>query len=85
MKNLTMIYSAMKNDTRQLIRNEKLSENIKIKEEKKTSNERKQRDVEFYWLAKEWIATAVYLKWIRNSVYYIENLSHSSIYRFFIF
>jgi hypothetical protein len=48
MKNLTMIYSAMKNDTRQLIRNEKLSENIKIKEEKKTSNERKQRDVEFY-------------------------------------
>jgi hypothetical protein len=33
-----------------------------------------------YWLAKEWIATAVYLKWMGNSAHYIENLFHSSIY-----
>jgi hypothetical protein len=38
--------------------------------------------VESYWLAKEWIATAVSLKWMRNSAHYIENLSHSSIYWF---
>jgi hypothetical protein len=38
--------------------------------------------VGFYWLTKEWIATAVYLKWMRNSAYYIKNLSHSSIYWF---
>ncbi len=43
------------------------------------------RDVRSYWLTKEWIATVVYLKWMRNSAYYIENLSHSSIYWFFIF
>jgi hypothetical protein len=41
--------------------------------------------VESYWLTKEWIATAAYLKWMRNSAYYIENLSHSSIYWSFIF
>jgi hypothetical protein len=29
-------------------------------------------DVESYWLTKEWIATAVYLKWMRNSAHYIE-------------
>jgi hypothetical protein len=33
-----------------------------------------------YWLAKEWIATAVCLKWMGNSAHYIENSSHSSIY-----
>jgi hypothetical protein len=38
--------------------------------------------VESYWLTKEWIATAVSLKWTRNSAHYIENLSHSSIYWF---
>ncbi len=38
--------------------------------------------VESYWLMKEWIATAVYLKWMKNSVNYIENLLHSSIYWF---
>jgi hypothetical protein len=42
-------------------------------------------NVESYWLTKEWIATAVYLKWMRNSAYYIKNLSHSSIYWSFIF
>jgi hypothetical protein len=41
--------------------------------------------VESYWLTKEWIATAVYLKWMRNSAYYIENLFHLSIYWFWIF
>jgi hypothetical protein len=41
--------------------------------------------VESYWLAKEWIATAVCLKWMSNSAYYIENLFHSSIYWFLIF
>jgi hypothetical protein len=41
--------------------------------------------VESYWLAKEWIATAAYLKWMRNPAYYIENLSHSSIYWSLIF
>jgi hypothetical protein len=41
--------------------------------------------VESYWLAKEWIATAAYLKWMRNSAYYIENLLHSSIYWSLIF
>jgi hypothetical protein len=35
-----------------------------------------------YWLAKEWIATAVCLKWMRNAAHYIENLFHSSIYWF---
>jgi hypothetical protein len=43
------------------------------------------KSVESYWLTKEWIATAVYLKWMRNSAYYIENLSHSSIYWSLIF
>jgi hypothetical protein len=38
--------------------------------------------VESYWLTKEWIATAVYLKWMNNSAYYIENLLHSFIYWF---
>ncbi len=36
--------------------------------------------VESYWLAKEWIATAASLKWMRNPAYYIKNLPHSSIY-----
>ncbi len=35
-----------------------------------------------YWLAKEWIATAACLKWMKNPAYYIENPSHSSIYWF---
>jgi hypothetical protein len=41
--------------------------------------------VESYWLTKEWIAIAVYLKWMRNSAYYIKIFSYSSIYWFFIF
>ncbi len=30
--------------------------------------------IESYWLTKKWIATAVYLKWMRNSAHYIKNL-----------
>ncbi len=45
----------------------------------------REKYVESYWLTKKWIATAVYLKWMKNSAYYIENLSHSFIYWSFIF
>jgi hypothetical protein len=60
--------------------------NHEIQQEKNPSSIKnllkKFRNVGSYWLAKEWIATAVSLKWMRNSAYYIENLSHSSIYWF---
>jgi hypothetical protein len=46
----------------------------------KQSSARTIKFVESYWLAKEWIATAVYLKWMRNSAHYIENSLHSFIY-----